>query len=158
MIYDTLDNASAYPLGRAFEKAIEFVRGLNADTPVGRHEIDGVRMYANVMEYETASGSPEKYEVHRRYADLQAVIAGHETVFVRPAAGLPENTPYDAKGDYAFLNSDGTAADVNVQLFPGDFALLLPQDAHMGKGMSCHGPCKLKKVVVKIALDQLSRT
>ena len=155
MIYDTLDNVSAYPLGRAFEKAIEFIRGLRADTSLGRHEIDGEKMYANVMEYETGVRSPEKYEVHRRYADLQAVITGHETVFVRPAAGLPENTPYDAKGDYAFLNPDGHAAEVNVQLFPGDFVLLLPQDAHMGKGMSCLGPCKLKKVVVKIALDQL---
>ena len=157
MIYDTLENASVYNFGPAFARAAAFIQSLNADTPTGRHEIDGNRLYANVMEYDTENVTPEKYEVHRKYADLQAVIAGSETVFVRNAAGLPVHTPYNAEGDYAFLVSDGRAAEAGIQLFPGFFTLLFPQDAHTGKGASCLGPGKLKKVVVKIALDQLKR-
>ena len=155
MIYDTFEHAACYPYGPAFRKAVEFARQVNADTSLGRHEIDGDRIYANVMEYETCNGAPVKYEVHRRYADLQVVISGHETVFVRPAADLPVQTPYDAEKDCEFLSPDNQAAEVNVQLFPGYFTLLFPQDAHMGKGTSCRGPVKLKKVVVKIALDAL---
>lgn len=154
MIYDTFEHAACYPYGPAFRKAVEFAKQVTADTALGRHEIDGDRIYANVMEYETGDTAPAKYEVHRRYADLQAVVAGHETLFVRPAAGLPVQTPYDAEKDCGFL-SPGQSDEVNVQLFPGYFTLLFPQDAHMGKGASCRGPVKLKKVVVKIALDAL---
>ena len=76
-------------------------------------------------------------------------------MFVRTADGLPVHTPYDAEKDCEFLRPDSKASDVNVQLFPGNFTLLLPQDAHMGKGIGCFGKSKLKKVVVKIALDEL---
>ena len=155
MIYDTLENAAFYPLGPAFRKAVEFVRGLNPDSPDGRHEIDGNNIYANVMEYETEDAAPEKYEVHRVYADLQALISGHETLFVRRAENLSVHTPYNAEKDYAFLSPSDRISEVNLALFPGTFALLLPQDAHMGKGATRLGRCKLKKVVVKIALDQL---
>jgi len=155
MIYDTLDNASSYPLGTAFQKAVEFVKKLDAATPDGRYDIDGDKIYAKVMSYETQDGAPEKYEVHHKYADLQVLIAGHETVFVRMAGGLAVHTPYDAEKDCEFLSPDGQAADVNVQLFPGYFTLVLPQDAHMGKGTTCLGKCTLKKAVVKIALSEL---
>lgn len=153
MIYDTLENASVYPFGPAFEKAIRFVRELDPAIALGRYELDGDKMYVNVMESETQDGLPTKYEVHRKYADLQAVISGSETIFVRQAANLPVVTPY--KPDCEFLSSDGKAADVNVQLFPGYFTLLFPQDAHMGKGVSCLGKSKVKKLVVKIALELL---
>ncbi len=155
MIYDTLENASLYPLGPAFEKAVRFVRTLNADSPLGRQEIDGKNMYANVMEYDAEFSVPPKYEVHRRYVDLQAVITGSETVFTRMSAGLPVQTPYNPEADCEFLLSDGKAAEVNVQLFPGYFTLLFPNDAHMGKGVTCLGKGKVKKVVVKMAVDQL---
>ena len=108
-----------------------------------------------VMGYETQEGIPEKYEVHRKYADLQVLIDGHETIFVRMADGLGVHTPYNAEKDCEFLRPDDRAAEVNVQLFPGYFTLLLPQDAHMGKGVTCLGECSLKKAVVKIALSEL---
>ena len=155
MIYDTLENASSYPLGPAFQKAVDFVKKLDASTPDGRYDIDGDKIYARVMSYETQAGAPEKYEVHRDYADLQVLIAGHETVFVRMAGGLKVHTPYNAEKDCEFLSPDDRAAEVNVQLFPGYFTLLLPQDAHMGKGVTCLGKCSLKKAVVKIALSEL---
>ena len=155
MIYDTLENAASYPMGPAFRKAVEFVKTLNASTPDGSYEIDGDKITARVMSYETQDGAPAKYEVHRKFADLQVLIAGHETVFVRMARGLPVQTPYNAEKDCEFLSPDEHAAELNVQLFPGYFTLLFPQDAHMGKGTSCRGPVKLKKVVVKIALDAL---
>lgn len=156
MICDTLDNAKVYPLGPAFRKAIEFVRSLNLNTTLGRHEIDGDKMYANIMEYETADKVPDKYEAHRIYADLQAVIVGSEGIFVRPAAGLDVQTPYDAEKDYEFLSPDSKDMDVKFKLVPGNFVLLYPQDAHMGGGIAFTGSTKIKKVVVKIALDTLA--
>ena len=155
MIYDTFEHAACYPYGPAFQKAVAFAKQVNTDTALGRHEIDGDRMYANVMEYETSADRPVRYEVHRKYADLQAVIAGSETVYARIAEGLAVETPYDPGKDCGFLAADGKSAEVGLQLFPGYFALLFPQDAHMGKGETFLGRNKLKKVVVKIALDKL---
>ena len=155
MIYDTLENAASYSMGPAFRKAVEYVKTLNASTPDGSYEIDGDKITARVMSYETQDGAPAKYEVHRKFADLQVLIAGHETVFVRMAKGLPVQTPYNAEKDCEFLSPDEHSAELNVQLFPGYFTLLLPQDAHMGKGATCLGKCSLKKVVVKIALSEL---
>lgn len=155
MIYDTIENASAYPFGPAFEKAVRFVRDLRPDAANGRYEIDGDKVYASVADYDTEISEPPMFEVHRRYADLQAVIAGSETIFVRMAAGLPVKAPYDPKKDCEFLLPDGKAAEVNVQLFPGYFTLLFPQDGHMGKGVTCLGKNPVKKVVVKIALELL---
>ncbi len=157
MIYDSLKNASAYPLGPAFKKAVEFIRSLNADTALGRHEIDGDNMYANVMEYETVDAAPVKYEVHRKYADLQALITGTEALFARSTEGLAVETPYSAEKDCAFLTAAAPRGDVTLWLEPGNFTLLFPQDAHMGKGAGLGGVGKLKKVVVKIALDALKR-
>lgn len=155
MICDTLENASAYPFGPAFRKAVEWVKKITADTPNGRYGIDGDKMYATVMEYETEEGAPSKFEVHRRYADLQVLIAGHETIFVRMAKGLSVHTPYNPEKDCEFLTAGSRNDAANLQLFPGCFAFLLPQDAHMGKGVTCLGRSKLKKVVIKIALDLL---
>ena len=155
MIYDKLENASVYSCGPAFEKAVRFIQGLKPDTPNGKYEIDGEAVYARVMEYTTEDGKPDKFEAHRQYADLQAVITGHETIFVRLAGSLPVHTPYDAEKDYEFLGTDGQAAEVNLTMLPGYFTLLFPHDAHMGKGTTCLGRSSLKKVVVKIALDLL---
>ena len=155
MIYDTIENASCYPMGPAFQKAVEFIRTLNAETPNGRYEIDGDQIYANVMEYETDEETPSKYEVHRVYADLQVVIAGHETIFVRMAEGLAVQTPYNPEQDYSLLTAADRSAEISLPLFPGTFVLLLPQDAHMWKGATRLGKCKLKKAVVKIALSRL---
>lgn len=157
MIYDNLSNASSYPLGPAFKKAVEFISSLTADTPTGRHEIDGDKLYANVMEYETQEAAPVKYEVHRKYADLQALITGSEVLFARSADGLAVETPYNSEKDCAFLAAAKVRGDVSLSLVPGNFALLLPQDAHMGKGAGIKGIGKLKKVVVKIAMDTLRK-
>ena len=155
MICDTLENASAYPFGPAFQKAVEWVKKITVDTPNGRYGIDGDEIYATVMEYETGEEAPSKYEVHRRYADLQVLIAGHETLFVRTAKGLAVHTPYNPEKDCEFLAAGSWNDGVNLQLFPGCFAFLLPQDAHMGKGVTCLGKNKVQKVVVKIALELL---
>ncbi|MBR4758462.1 MAG: YhcH/YjgK/YiaL family protein, partial [Bacteroidaceae bacterium] len=48
---------------------------------LGRHEI-GQGCYANVQEYETKTTS--KYELHRRYIDVQLLGFGEELVYVAP--------------------------------------------------------------------------
>lgn len=154
MICDTLENSAYYHLGEAFEEAVEFVRSVNKETALGRHELSN-GMYAAVMEYDTVDKVPDKYEVHRVYADLQVIISGSEGLFVRPAAGLETQIAYNEEKDCEFLSPDGKSLYTKLKLVPGYFALLFPQDAHIGGSIAFSGCGMIRKVVVKIPLDQL---
>lgn len=153
MIIDSLANAGKYDFGGAFASAIEFAAKLRSDTPAGRHDITG-SVYANVMDNETGTEMPLVYEVHRIYADLHIVFSGEEGIWYEPADGLEVSQAYDAGGDYAFLKFPGDGTAVRCALKPGRFALMLPQDAHMG-GYALGKPGKIRKAVIKIPVTEL---
>lgn len=110
----------------------------------GRHEIsDGV--YVNVMEYEPANN--DKYEAHRKYADLQVIICGKEKM---KAALLPcglNDSNYNAEGDY-ILFEKCEKGFAEFEAVPGMFYYFAPQDAHMPSIKITEG--KVKKAVFKI--------
>lgn len=150
MILDTLDSARLYGLGDAFVQAAEFIAGLNADTPEGEYPIRGEEIFARVMRYETKPRSEGKLEAHDRYADVQALLDGHEQAGWASRAGLTVES-HDADSDVLFLTPpEGDITMVN--LTPGVMALFLPGDAHM-PGITPHGERQghsVLKVVVKI--------
>ena len=155
MIYDDIANASTYRLGHAFAKAIDFIRSLNADTPAGPVSIDGDRITANVMTYDTEDATPDRLEVHRKYVDVQAVIRGNETLYACSGSGLAVHSAYNEKNDCGFLVPAGGKPLVKLAMKPGNFAVFFPQDAHMGKGAEHAGAQNILKVVVKIAVELL---
>ncbi len=155
MIYDDIGNASAYRLGPAFARAVDFIRSLNADTPPGPVSIDGDRITANVMTYDTADMVPDRLEVHRKYVDVQAVIRGEETLYACSGAGLAVHSAYSGKNDCGFLVPSAEKPLVKLAMKPGSFAVFFPQDAHMGKGAEHGGAQNILKVVVKIAAELL---
>ena len=153
MIFDDIASASTYRLGPAFSRAIDFIRSLNADTPVGPVSIDGDRITANVMNYDTVDMVPDRLEVHRKYVDVQAVIRGNETLYVCSGAGLAVHSAYNEKNDCGFLVPSDDKPLVKLPMKPGNFAVFFPQDAHMGKGAEHAGAQNILKVVVKIAVE-----
>ena len=155
MIFDDLDNAASYRLGPAFAKAVDFIRSLRADAPLGKCSIDGDRITANVMSYDTVDAAPERLEVHRQYVDVQAVIRGNEALYACSGKGLAVHTPYDAQKDCGFLTPDPDRMPAKLDMVPGNFAVFFPQDAHMGKGVGSAGAQNILKVVVKIAVELL---
>lgn len=46
---------------------------------MGRHEIDGDRVFALVQNYTTNPIEGALYEAHRRYSDIQFVFSGRKT-------------------------------------------------------------------------------
>lgn len=78
MILDKLDPGVTASYSPEFQKAFEAIAGLTPESPLGRLEIDGDRIYGNVMEYDAVLPSAEKLEAHREYVDIQAVICGVE--------------------------------------------------------------------------------
>ena len=98
MIFDSLNNFANYArlAPGTWAKLAAFLHGCTAETPAGRYEIDGDRLYAMVQSYNLHPVRPEKLEIHRNYVDIQLLLAGRETIVYRPVDGLPVTAEYDA--------------------------------------------------------------
>lgn len=154
MITDTLSNHTHYPLGPAWEKAFEFIHTLNPSTPDGEYPLDGEAMYARVMSYHTKPPAEAVFEAHQKYADIQATLVGAEGIAVVDIHGLEITKSYNPANDVAFYAAPENVPTL-VDIYPGSFAFLLPQDCHMPQ-LEVGQSQKIKKVVVKIALTKLN--
>ena len=149
MIIDTLDRADTYTaLGPRFKAGFDFLRNTDLkNVELGRHEIDGDNVFANVQTYTTKSLENGIWEAHRTYADIQYIVAGRERMGLALIGDMTETTPYDAEKDAAFFDGEGDM----VRFTPGMFGLYLPQDVHM-PGITDESPDEVRKVVVKVRL------
>jgi YhcH/YjgK/YiaL family protein len=149
MIADRLVNAHRYAgLGPRITRALEFLDRTDlyaiAD---GRHELDGADLYALVQRYTSKPVAEGRWEAHRRYADLQYVVAGEERIGYGPIERFTRNG-YDAERDFEALTGDGDF----LRLGAGSFVLLWPGEAHMPQ-VAVADPSPVKKVVLKIRVD-----
>ena len=153
MICDRLENLpNSAPLApEAWPAIVEFLGKCGAgEAGIGRNELQGDKLFVNVQSYDTKPFNGEKLEYHRRYADLQLLLAGKETLYYAPA-GTPATTPYDEAGDYGFNKVPGDALPLPLEV--GNFVLLLPEEGHL-PGVGDGGT--VIKAVVKISTDLLA--
>jgi biofilm protein TabA len=151
MVLDILTQASRYAtLLPGLSDAFDFVQRPDAgQLPDGRYPINGDRVFALVQTYDTKPVKDGLPEAHRRYADVQVVIAGAEWFGYAPLADQPIERPYDADRDILFVCGDTTL----YRLSPGAFALFFPHDAHL-PGRTMTTPERVRKIVVKIQMPQ----
>lgn len=155
MIIDTLENWGHYPFGAAWQRAFEFLKSLTPDAEEKRYPLQGDEIYAMISSYETRTPETAKLETHRKYVDIQVVLSGSERLEWFPRAGLTIDTPYDPAKEAEFYRRS-FPGPVQVDLTPGIFVMLYPQDAHMPSLSIGHKPERIKKVVVKLALNLLA--
>ena len=171
MIYDHIRNISLYNgLSDALDTALDFIA--NAELPMDNGTIllpHGVK--AIVSEYETKPTNPKGYEAHIKYADVQFLLAGSESIRCCPIELLEPVGEYDEAGDCRFyadvISGAGTATpsvissagaagvekspSLALRLGAGYFAVLFPYDGHM-PGLAIGEPGVVKKVVVKVPM------
>lgn len=151
MILDVLENLPRYlPLGKGLERAVEFLSGPDLDLlEVGRHEIDGERVYAMVSKNVGRSRDGARLEAHRQYVDIQIVLAGLDTIGWKSVTQCSEPAgDYVEQRDVQFYSDE---PDDFLLVKPGTFAIFFPQDAHMPSISSE----VIHKIVVKVAVDRL---
>ncbi len=149
MIFGKIDSRSEDLTGTAWDRAFEFLAGLDAEAKEGRYELDGDALYAIVERYETRPPGEALPEAHRTYVDIQAVLSGREQVAVWSTPDLESAKPYNPDQDIGFYHRPGTP-DTVIDLVPGVFAVFFPGDAHMPCLHPESGPASVKKVVIKI--------
>lgn len=132
----------------ALSTGIRLSEEVDANTPVGRQEIDGENVYAIVQKYTTKPAEQAKFEAHRKYIDIQFLFAGKESILWAPLSAMKKVTmPFDEKKDAALyaLVPEGWP----LHLTAGQFTILFPEDAH-APGCAWGEPAEAIKVVVKV--------
>jgi YhcH/YjgK/YiaL family protein len=145
MIIDRLESAERYAGSHpGFRAAFDFLRRSDlASAAEGRTDIDGDRVYALVMDAAGKGRDAAKLETHRRYVDVQYVVAGCDVMGWRSAADPLQGEGYDAAKDIEFHRARPVCW---FDVPQGHFAVFFPSDAHAP--LAC--AAKVRKVVVKI--------
>jgi biofilm protein TabA len=161
MILDHLSHAQLYfTLGLRFRKGFEFLRTADLlNLSLGKHEIEGEKVFALVQDYTPKPRCVGKFEAHERYWDIQYVARGEERMgwAARPALTISE--PYDAAREVMFFESlieSGLGEFFRVA--EGFFTVFGPHDAHMPGVAISDGAAfdhyttghAVRKVVVKV--------
>lgn len=150
MICENIKNAKNYiSINKNFEKAFEFLKSNDLkNMPVGKYEIVGEEIFANVQEYTTQDEKEKNWEAHEKYIDIQLIVEGQEIMGYAPVDCLEVNEDFRPEKDLIFYKE--TTKGSNIKFTNGDFAIFFPEDGHK-PGCALGNPSKVKKVVVKVA-------
>ncbi|WP_254512177.1 YhcH/YjgK/YiaL family protein [Anatilimnocola floriformis] len=168
MILDHLSRAELYfGLGPRFQKAFEFLRSTDLlKLTLGKHEIEGDKVFALVQDYTPKSRMLGKFEAHERYWDVQFVARGAERMGWAARPRMTVSEAYDPAREVMFFASSPYSGIGDMFLVAeGFFTVFGPQDAHMpgvsiAENPECDSPfssylggpanLSVRKVVVKV--------
>ena len=104
--------------------------------------------FVNVSEYITKEFDG-KYEVHKKYADVQLIISGCEKIrYADKASEIIKE--YDEAGDYYLCKVE---VEKEFTLSSGQACVFLPEEPH-APSLNCDGEQKVKKAVFKILINE----
>jgi YhcH/YjgK/YiaL family protein len=150
MIFDRLKNAEQYfPLGEKIEKALHYLSNTDfTNVEPGTYEIDGENIFAIVQLYNTKPSSSAKWEAHKKYIDIQYMVAGKEKMGFTDSKKVIVLQEYHAGNDISLYKGEGNFLTADE----GQFAIFFPTDIHMPQ-LALNIPHEVKKVVVKVRTD-----
>jgi len=151
MIYDRFENLNFYCRpGSRLHRALAYARDAVRTVADGRVDVDGDRLYASVSTYETGSREERRFEAHRKYIDVQALLEGEESIDVSLEKELPTIEAYDEQRDVMFLKPPPHVASLAMQ--PGFFGVFYPHDIHR-PGCHLREKRRVRKIVMKVAFE-----
>ncbi len=144
MIIDILENAGRYEaVNKHFAAAFKFLRRADlAELAEGRHDIEG-DLFAVVAKGRGRDKAEAQLEIHRKYIDIQYVVAGVDEMGWKPAMACAQVAQsFDDEKDVAFFSD---VPHMWTPVGPGMMAIFFPCDAHQ----PMVGGDLLHKVIVK---------
>ena len=136
-------------LNPRFAKAFAWLQTTDlAALGLGRHEIDGDDVYANVMEVELKRWSADAtLEAHHAYIDVHVPISGEETVGYAYDERCRTAADFNVKDDYCLVKN---AKMRPITLKPGEFAAFFPPCGAHAPNQIFGESRRHKKLVVKV--------
>lgn len=149
MILDEISKLPNYEnLVSGIDKVYNFCKLHGDKTENGIYSIDGDNVYITVQEYETQEADTILWECHNKYVDIHIVSSGYEYIEWTTRENLT-NTNQDF--DHDSITSCCECRSTKIKLYPGQFVIFLPSDAHKPK-CSSGNPSHVKKFVAKVKL------
>lgn len=111
----------------------------------GKYPIEGTEAYAMITAGAPKNIDDVKWESHRKFIDLQYVMAGKVKLGVTPVSSAKITAPFDETRDAANYTAEGKYYEAT----PEAFFLFFPQDAHR-PDIKVDGYDTLKKLVIKV--------
>ena len=150
MIVDQLKNIAKYEaVCPGLAEAAVFLTTVTTETEERRYELSGDN-FVSVQSYETKASDACRFENHRRYTDVQFIIAGRERIDVADVDGLPLLEDRYETADVAFY--DAPKVYSTADLTDGWFVILFPGETHRPGGGPKGVYATVKKAVVKLVL------
>lgn len=113
----------------------------------GTHEIDGGRLFVNVVEYTTTAAENRFWEAHKDYLDVHVMLKGQEQIDVNFIQNM-ELKEYVKKDDFLPMEGEKNAS---VVLREGDFLVCYPSDGHR-TAVQVEEPETIKKGIFKVVI------
>lgn len=113
----------------------------------GTHEIDGDRLFVNVVEYTTTAPENRFWEAHRDYLDVHVMLRGKEQIDVNFIRNM-ELKEYVKKDDFLPMEGEKNGS---VVMREGDFLVCYPNDGHR-TAVEVEDPEAVKKAIFKVAI------
>lgn len=156
MIYDGLSKLNRYRgLYKGLDVLIDWLDSHDmCELPLGTNEIDGKRVFANVMIATTRYAQDAHYEWHRRYMDLQVDLEGEECFKVTPGPVI-QIAEFNEQDDFQLADATEGADVIDGTLAHGRFALFVAGEPHMPT-LTVPGatPAAVKKICFKVLGDK----
>jgi len=113
----------------------------------GKHEIDGDRLFVNVVEYTTTIPEERFWEAHKYYLDVHVMLRGTEQIDLNFIRNMKQKEFVEADD---FLPMEGEKK-VSVILEAGDFLICYPGDGHR-TAVAVGRPETIKKAIFKVRI------
>lgn len=148
MILANLSDSARYEcMHPLFKQAFDYIKSNDlGKVPAGRIELDGDKLFINVVDTELIPVQRAKLEAHRKYIDIHIPLTQAELIGCAHISEVGESeAPFDEEGDFALYNYPRSMWTI---VKPGDFLIVYPEDTHaplVGKGPQ-------RKLIVKVLL------
>lgn len=149
MIFGNMNHLEEYPfLEEKVKACFAYAKEHDlAELETGSHEIDGDRLFVNIVEYETVKAEERFFEAHKHYLDVHIMQEGTEQIDLNFIQNM-ELKEFVEKED--FLPVDGEK-NSSVILNKGDFLICYPSDGHR-TAIAVKESMKVKKAIFKVRI------
>lgn len=154
MILGHIHTQLPFTLSEVLQKSLDFLIHLDLQNlSPGKIEIDGNKVFAEVVDTTTHLKEESKPESHQKYIDIHYLVSGKEYIgTVIDTKNNPIYKPFVPGKDIQFY--DHVKHETFVELFPGSYVILFPQDIH--RPCCClTDPVSIRKIIVKIAVSEI---
>lgn len=149
MIFGNIDHLEEFGfLEDSVKKCFAYLKDHDlASYEKGTHEIDGERLFVNVVEYTTTAAENRFWEAHKDYLDVHVMLKGQEQIDVNFIQNM-ELKEYVKEDDFLPMEGEKNAS---VVLREGDFLVCYPSDGHR-TAVQVEEPETIKKGIFKVVI------